>query len=216
MTSLSLAAALGQVMGADDAELALDEVLQPKTNISKRILFIVDVSGSMYTDKKIRDGLAFVKQICEQPIDEFEMAIVAFGDRASRWEGYPCDKNDPKPCPKGWAKMPNKEAAEAAQKWLSKHPVNQGTNGIPALEEAFKEEQSDVSVVFVTDGDFNEHGQDIITTIEQKQKIRDTSGKGKFVFFVFGVDATGARREVLIQIARDSSGGYWEKSKKSD
>lgn len=187
----------------------IKEVVAPKTQLSKRLLFLVDISGSMQTKDKIKSTIDFVKMICEQPIDEFEMAIIAFGDNSYKWEGFPCDKDDPKPCPAGWAKMPNAKALEAAQTWISAFKGNQSTNAILAFKEALAEKQSDVSVILVTDGDYDQGHIVITKAIAEGQAVREADGRGRLVFYVLGIDV-GTKKDDLAETAKESNGGFWQ------
>lgn len=188
--------------------LNLKEIVKSKSPLSKRIFFIIDVSGSM--SNTIKKALKFVRTIWESPQDEFEIAIVVFNDNSTRWEGFPSPKEDLKPTPKGWAKMPSKDAMDAAQKFLDKFPGAGNTYPISALKIALGEARSELSIVFITDGDYSKPPDDdeVIKTIKELQEEREKKGLGKAVISVFGVG--GAEREGnLTIIGKEWSGGFY-------
>lgn len=196
--------------------LELKELVKAQSPLSKRIFLIVDVSGSMYPTDKIGKALKFVKTICQTPFDEFEIAIAVFNGKTTRWEGYPCAKEDPKPCPKGWTKFPSKDASDAAQAFLNKFPGSGTTDPLPAFEMALKEDRSDLSIVFITDGDYDHPPSDekYLSQIRDLQESRDKKSLGKAVISVFGV-GTAQKFKNLYTIGQEWLGGfYMEKSEK--
>jgi len=199
-----------------EGKLELKEIVKTQNPLSKRIFFIIDVSGSMSEQGKIKKALQFVRCIWQAPFDEFEIAIVVFNDKTTRWEGIPSSKDDPKPIPKGWAKMPSKEAVDAAQKFLDQYPGSGGTYPMASLEMVLTEERSDLSVVLVTDGDYSESTSAVLKKITELQEAREKKGLGKAVISVFGV-GEAEKEENLKIIGKDWLGGFYvEKPKKEE
>ena len=186
----------------------LKEIVKAESSLSKRIFFVIDVSGSMTGEGKIGKGIQFVRSIWHSPVDEFEIAVAVFSDKSTRWEGFPSAKDDPKPAPKGWAKLPSKDAVDAAQKFLNQYPGAGNTYPMPALEMALKEERSDISIVFVTDGDYSDSTQEVLDGIKKLQEEREKKGWGKAVIAIFGV-GTAETQKNLSEIGKDYKGGFY-------
>lgn len=188
--------------------LELKEIVKGQNTLSKRIFFIIDVSGSMKGDGKIGRALKFVRTIWQSPVDEFEIAVAVFNDNSVRWDGFPSGKEDPHPTPKGWAKLPSKDAIDAAQKFLDGYPGDGNTYPMPALEMALKEDRSDLSIVFVTDGDYSGPTQSVLDDIKKLQEDREKKGLGKAVISVFGV-GDAEKQKNLSEIGKDYLGGFY-------
>ena len=188
--------------------LELKEIVKGQNSLSKRIFFIIDVSGSMKGDGKIGKAIKFVRTIWQSPVDEFEIAVAVFSDNSVRWEGFPSAKDDPHPAPKGWAKLPSKDAIDAAQKFLDGYPGDGSTYPTPALEMALKEDRSDLSIVFVTDGDYSGSTQGVLDDIKKLQDAREKKGLGKAVISVFGV-GDAEKQKNLSEIGKDYLGGFY-------
>lgn len=121
--------------------------LEPEVPVSKRVIFLIDTSASMDSDGKIAQAIAAVKDIIRQPIDEMDLAVIAFSDSASRWSGVPEEGVSP-----GWAKLPSEEAVSAAQSWLDSVSADGGTIFTTPFELAFREPTRDLTIILVSDG----------------------------------------------------------------
>ena len=196
--------------GKQEKEVVMDlkELVKGAGPLSKRIFFVIDVSGSMIGDGKIKRAIQFVRGIWQTPVDEFEIAVAVFNDKATRWQGIACAKDDSKPCPKGWAKMPSKEAVDAAQAFLNQFPGDGNTYPLTALEIALSEDRSDLSIVFVTDGDYTGSTQDVLDKIKRLQEAREKKGLGKALICVFGVGEAEKQKNLHI-IGKDYAGGFY-------
>lgn len=194
--------------------LELKEIVKSQSPLTKRIFFIIDVSGSMSSDGELKRAVQFVKTIWQSPVDEFEIAIVVFNDGTSRWGGLPSAKDDLKPTPKGWAKMPSKDAADAAQKFLDKFPGAGNTYPTDALKIALNEDRSEMSIVFITDGEYSHPPEDseVIQTIKELQENREKKNLGKAVISVFGVGAAEKEKNLSV-IGKDWLGGFYVEKK---
>tara|TARA_R100001244_G_scaffold25113_2_gene25365 strand:+ start:27971 stop:28723 length:753 start_codon:yes stop_codon:yes gene_type:complete len=127
------------------------EVVQQKTRFQKHVLFIYDCSGSMSRNKLDRAFTAFA-MIAKQPIDEMEIALIAFDDQVLRWPGVAEEG-----IPKGWAGMPSQVAFKKAHKWLDGLDLGGGTSVLPALKQAFEEKRERISIVVISDGGFSDN-----------------------------------------------------------
>lgn len=202
------------ISGKEKQEPAMElkEIVKGVEPLSKRIFFVIDVSGSMIGDGKIKKAIRFVRNIWQTPVDEFEIAVVVFNDKATRWEGIACNKDDAKPCPKGWAKMPSKDAIDSAQTFLNHYPGDGNTHPLTALEIALNEDRSDLSIVFVTDGDYSGNTQEVLDKIKEMQETREKKDLGKALICVFGV-GDAEKQKNLHAIGKDYHGGFYMEKK---
>jgi len=177
-------------------------VVGPETKLTKRVMFVVDVSGSMRGDK-FSAALAAVEKISDQPSDELEIAVLAFNASPSRWEGIP----EQGKVPIGWAALPSAVAPKVAQAFLCRLGADGDTLVIPALKQALNEQRSDLSIILVTDGIFQQESEDqILAAFEEGQKAREEQKLGRAVLYTYGV---GAEAAILKKLAEVSRGGYF-------
>jgi Mg-chelatase subunit ChlD len=155
-----------------------------------RIVYIVDVSGSMYID----DRLATLKQQLIDSLRELpehgHFAIVTFQSVPRALMG------------RGWtaATRANKSAAEAEIENLQ---AAGGTVPGPAFQVAFDLSPRPDAVYFMTDGEFPQYEQALMGDIEvwNRRGRRPTP----IHCITFGTDAASA---VMRRIAERSGGGY--------
>jgi len=195
-----------------DPVAGLEEKVKPESPISKRIFFVVDVSASMESEKRISKSLNFVMSVCQQPLDEYEIAVVVFNSDATRWAGVECESTDLKPCPKGWAKMPSETARKAAQKFLDGFPGKGTTNPVGALEIALREKRDALTVILITDGEFDSNPA-AVKTIDQEQKARKDAGLDFAILPIYGVGSHAGEQQHLIDLAKKYRGGLWVEKK---
>jgi Mg-chelatase subunit ChlD len=194
----------------------LVQVVAPEVRVTKRLLFVVDASGSM-EGQRFANACSGVLEIASQPIDEMEIGLIAFEDDHARWPGVP----DPAPAegasapegerqlPSGWARLPSKDAVDAASAWLAARPPRGGTQVIPALTAALTEPRRELTVVLVTDGQFyQEDDAEVLAAIERAQQARAARGWGRAVIVVYGV---GDVHDVLKDVAKRGKGGYFRR-----
>jgi len=180
-------------------------VVTPERRLTKRVLFVVDASGSMQGDKFAR-ACRGVLQIAEQPIDEVEVGVLAFNDETARWPGLPED-HPARPVPDGWAALPSAEAVASASAFLAERGAYGDTLVIPALRQALAETRDELSVVVVTDGVFQrERSDDVLAALAEAQQAREERGLGRAVVLVYGV---GREQEVLRELGAAGQGGYF-------
>jgi Mg-chelatase subunit ChlD len=178
--------------------------VQPRTPITRRVLFVVDRSGSMHGDQFGR-ALACVHDMFEHASDELEVGLLAFNDATARWPGRP-EPDKPRPVPQGWAALPSDEAVEAANAWLEELGAGGDTLVIPALREALAEPREQLSIVLVSDGLFGrERTDDIMATLSLGQQSRERQGLGPAIVGVYGL---GPAQKILALLGDEGQGGY--------
>lgn len=188
----------------DETTVKLTTVVVPEERLTKRVFFVVDVSGSMKAT--VPQMIGAIGGILEQPIDDFDVAVVVFNDSYDRWPGYN-DPKDKKPAPAGWAKFPSATAMNVATAWLCLHPGNGGTNPVGAMELALKEKRDDLSVILITDGIFE--AEPLLTKIKECQDWRVKQGYGNAVIVSYGIGTESAKKDHLAQIGREWGGGFF-------
>ena len=195
---------LGVLFGIPLVSAGLVVVVQPQEPLTKHVLFVVDVSGSMRGDK-FSQACAAVLKITEQPVDEVQIAVLAFNEEATRWRGVPED-HPTRPVPVNWAALPSAEAVESASAFLAETGAGGDTLVIPALRAALAEPREQLSIVLVSDGIFQrEDATDILGAVQQAQAARVEQGIGAAVLMTYGV---GSESAVLRQLGQVGHGGY--------
>lgn len=183
----------------------LRPVVRPSVRLTQRVILVVDVSGSMKDEGRISRALQAVRHVMENPSDDFEVAIVTFSTKTERWPGVPEPTATP-PVPVGWARLPSMIALTEGEAFVSSREA-QGTLPVPALIQAITEPRDNVSVVFVTDGDFI--GPDCVTALRKAQLIRGTQGRHPAPVLVYGVGSKADQMAHLATIGREGGGGFW-------
>lgn len=178
----------------------------PSAPITRRVLFVVDRSGSMHGDHFSR-ALAAVRVLVEHPTDDLEVALIAFNDAAIRWPGKPeSGGRNERSIPPGWAALPSETAVDEAEAWLADLGAGGDTLVIPALRAALAEQRHELSVILVSDGLFGrERTDDVLSAIANAQAERGRAGLAPAVIGVYGL---GTCQKVLTQIAEAGAGGY--------
>lgn len=178
-------------------------VVEPQARLTKRIMFVVDVSGSMRGDK-LGAACAAVTGALQQPVDEMEIAVIAFNDQPRRWPGIPEDGE--RRVPAGWAALPSQDAVREAEKFLAGLGAEGNTLVVPALQAALAEERKELSLVLVSDGIFQQESEDeVADALEAGQKKREERELGRAVLLVYGV---GSEAGVLRRLGTAGRGGY--------
>lgn len=201
-----LAISLITAKGQDDT---ITIAAPPKSHLTQRILFVVDCSGSMDSPATMSRSLNTVKYIFEQPVDELEVAAIAFDQGHARWPGMPA----PPKIPANWAAFPSKPASEALAAWISAAQVTMrgGTNLGPPLRQALGEARDKLSIVIVTDGVFAETPETLQKILKDGQDWRKARGLGEAVIVILGIHQ-GDTYPLLVRLnkdAGDNSGGYF-------
>lgn len=193
---LVFAAALTPLLLTGVVFAELVTVVQSSSRFSKHLLFVCDVSGSMY-GRPFSKALTTFKALASQPTDELEIGLIAFADKPVRW--LPAKKTT-------WAKLPNAKAVKKAGSWLKTQGPGGGTKVIPALKLALADKKKKLTVVLVTDGIFNETDATVLKAVETAQKDREKNKLGRALIAILGV---GSKQKVLTQLGKTGKGGYY-------
>lgn len=169
---------------------ALVPVVNPTQRFTKRQVYVMDVSGSM-SGKPFDKALTALAAVAAQPTDDMEISVIAFESQVARW-------------PRGWVQLPDAEAVDAATAWLSEQGSGGNTFVVPALEAALKEKRTELTVVLVTDGIFNEDDSVVLEAVRKAQEQRVEYGRA--IVAVLGV---GKAKPVLRMLAEEGKGGYF-------
>lgn len=181
------------------------------TQISKRVLFLFDCSGSMDPTDLAR-AIDATLLVAEQPTDEMEIAVIAFSGSTLRWPGVSDPPGTPNPVPPGWASLPSQKAIDEVRSWLSSFRGAGNTHILPALAAAMQEQRDELTIILVTDGMFNDSlmvpvslTKAILGTISYHQSKRKTAGLDPARFLFFGInDGT----MMLSEVAESLGCGY--------
>lgn len=173
------------------ALLAIITVVAPTERMTRRIMLVVDHSGSMRGHYD--EALSAVREIAEQPTDELTLGCIAFSGQTTSFGK--------------WVSLPSAEGLNELSQWLQTRAPHGETFVIPALTQALAEPHRDLSVVLVSDGVFTREGTTaIVEAIESAQLKRVKHGHGRAVIAVYGI---GHRKATLEAIAEAGKGGYF-------
>ena len=186
----------------------LRAIIPATQRLSKRVVLIVDGSGSM--TGQIGGVLDALNTIATQSIEDMDLAVVMFrgkdnfpGDRSfTRWPGI-----RETGLRKGWARLPSAFAPGVAEAWVNALGASGGTDPADALEHAITIRLDRLSVVFVSDGVFDE--KPVLKRIKLAQRRRRRAGFGRAVVAVFGIGTNAPEQKSLKAIAHAGSGGFW-------
>lgn len=205
--SISLFVAFASLLLAQEDVITIAS--PPKAQLTQRILFLVDCSGSMDGPATMARSLNTIKFIFEQPIDELEVAAIAFDNGHNRWPGLP----QPPKIPANWAAFPSRNASQALSTWIGAAQVTMrgGTNLAPPLRQAFAENRDKLSIIIVTDGGFAEKPETLKKVVDDGQKWRTDRGIGPAVVVLLGIHYQNTYPSLvrLNQDLGDNSGGYF-------
>lgn len=207
-----------QVFGQEEPEkkeIEPKQIVAPTERLSKRIFLVIDVSSSMDHPDRVKQVLKLVRHVTEQPIDDYELAIVVFNDDSERWPGVKDADDNKNPIPWGWARLPSATTIDTAQKWLSEQKPRGGTDPERGFEVALREKRSDMSIVFVTDAGY---GRDSLERqIDRLQAERRAKGLGDAVIMAYGLGVMSQDEKAhMKQLGTKWKGGFfWEPSPSS-
>lgn len=189
----------------EDVPVRIDEHGMP-TRLTNRVLFIHDCSGSM-GENDLTNAINFVRGVMKQPLDEFEIGIIAFDENTYRWPGIPEPKQTP-PVPPNWAALPSATAVDKVTQWLRTRDDEGSTKLVPALQLALQENRDKLSIVVISDGDFyTESTREIVAAIQKGQKWRLDNGLNKAPIMAIGV--TSVSNDKLAKIGKIGGLGYY-------
>lgn len=203
---------LTRVTGREPA-LAPLQVVPSRVRLRKRLIFVVDVSGSMANGDRFAQAIGSVLLILGYKSDEQEIAAITFCGKTTRWPGKPecLPHKNGTPCvercvPTGWAQMWPK-TVKALVKWLQTRERSGVTEPAPALTSAILEPRSQLSVIFISDGEFNE--ATVLKAVKKAQKKRRKNGYRPAHIMVWGAGGAAKDQPALKKLAKLGLGGFW-------
>lgn len=169
-------------------------VLPPTQPITKNIILLVDVSGSMSHSGRPGRALSAVSQMTRQPIDEAAVLCMAWANHVTTDVA-------------GWEKLPSEEGAARMEGWIS---AQQGGNGdtflAPALKAALARPEKDLTIIIITDGELhNDTTEGLLATLKAGQAARGE--KGPATVGVWQVQNTKEPKPTLLALAKAGGGG---------
>lgn len=172
------------------------------TDITKRVVFVVDVSGSM-RGSPLDYAINAVAHVMTSFPDEGWIKVVCFSDEsdvfdASDLPGLGEDEKDAD----GYIALPNAEAVAAIHTWLYTKGSAGNTLVFPALERAIRENpQEDRSLALVSDFDFN--GYDDAHRAVFKKLFEAEKG---VPFHCIGINPGTEETALMLWVAKTSNG----------
>lgn len=163
-------------------------VVPPTAQSHKRLVLVVDCSGSMGEDD-FALAMRNVRMITQQPTDDMQLVVYAF---ATNWARYPAD---------GCVQLPNADELAKVDRWLHGVVVGTDTNVVPVLRAALKE-PGPRTVMLVTDGGFYATGQG------DAEVIAVCAGEPVRVIGV------GSKVRDGLRLLAANGGGYWHEGAK--
>lgn len=131
-------------------------IVEPEQGqVSKNIVFVLDISGSMQPEELSR-GISTMMTLLEQPIDEMNVAVIAFSDGTYVWPG-PKQKGplvEQSKLPSNWLEMPNKDGLNELHAWVKQLKAGGGTNMHGAIREAVCQNVSPLTIIVISDGQY--------------------------------------------------------------
>ncbi len=198
--------------------LAPLQVVPASVRLTKRLIFVVDVSGSMANGDRFAQAIGSVLLILGHKSDEQEIAAITFCGRETRWAGKPeCvphRKNEActKRCvPANWAPVFPK-TVQSMVKWLRSHPRSGMTTPNAALTKALLEPRDQLTVILVSDGEFDE--ATALKAVKKAQKKRRKNGYEPAHIMVWGAGGAAKEQLALKKLAQLGLGGFWVHGKK--
>lgn len=171
----------------------IETLVEPNCPAQKRLIFVVDTSGSM--DRvKVGAAIQTVINICNAPIDDFQVSAISFGGDTRRWEGT--EDIDPRTgkdiSPPGWSAFPSAKNLEILDNWLWKSIDKGSTDVNSAFEEAFNiaDGIEEVSIVLISDCDFDASSEYLAKVIQKRQEVRFNKHMPVVTIGIFGITSS--------------------------
>lgn len=193
---------------ASPAPLVPTPIVQPKARITRNVVILLDVSGSM--NHQIPSLIAAVNTICGNPGDLLQIKVILFrGDgnfpSGSSWISWPAPA-EPN-VPEGWATATPQTIAVLTG-WVMGIGTKGSTKPDAAIDHAMRTAMDQLTVVFVTDGVFDS-GSDPENRFQAGQRWRDENKLDRAVVLTFGAGSASEQNARLKTIGKEGGGGYW-------
>jgi hypothetical protein len=179
LTSLVFAADGDIELTQEEALSAPIQIIEGRTRLTKRVLFLIDVSQSM--DINASQAISALNAIVEQPIDDLEIACISFDHRATRW---PVESDGRTPA--NWAALPAENVLPELNDWLSERHRGGATYLVEALELALSEQRRELTLFVISDTEWTEGVETVSNLINRKQRIRGDLGEAAIYFYGIG------------------------------
>lgn len=174
--------------------LVLIVLLAPTKPVTKKIILLVDVSGSMEDNGRASQALAAASMIYRQPVDEAQVLPIAWADKVTVYD-------------KGWEMLPSEEAAKRIDTWITSKRSKGATYLAQALTEVLTRPElidEEISIIIITDGVLHYDSEEaLLTTLAEGQAKR----KRPASIGVWGINHTTSNSK-LMAIAKAGGGGY--------
>lgn len=184
------------------AAVALADWKAPQqSQLTNRLLLVVDVSGSM-RGAAIRRAQDAVLTAVSRETDDLHFGVITFGGTSlARWEGIPEEG-----VPEGWAALPSAIAVEQAYQFVTSFAGSGDTPVLPALCAALQERTGKLSIALLSDGCFPVLPVGpAMSTVAQLQESRRLDGRGYAVIQTYCV--IPGESEFMTQLGERWGGG---------
>ncbi len=182
-------------------DAALAPVPAPRLDGTKGVVFILDVSGSMYESFEGATRLAYARTDLAERVralpDGTPFAVVLYAKTA---------------CASGPLVAANAETREAAARFIMRDVNCDGGTNLPAGLAAARELNTG-ALVLATDGDLNISGTDLML---QAREILGERGTGPSILILGIAPRTGTNADHLLQDLADLEGGTYEVEQTAD
>lgn len=183
----------------------LVQVVEPQARITKRVILLVDVSGSMRGPELDR-AIAAALDVARKGGDQMEVACYAFASGAVRW---PAPHQEDSRAPAGWAEMPDEKALAHLFAWLPGCGLYDGTTELGgALRAALAEARDDLSIVVISDGLLGDAAK-CLEVLKDGQAARAKLALAPAVVACWTI---GAEAQALNDLGREGKGGTWREA----
>jgi Mg-chelatase subunit ChlD len=194
-------------------------IAQPHERTTRHVIYLVDVSGSMKDEKKLRRAIQASMMLLTYAVETFEAKIYAFNNKFAIWPGFK-DPNPPpgaKPPLPGWTMFPSADAMNAAIHWIAGVGAKGSTDPSQAMLDALMTKRKKLTIIVISDGEFN--ADNIKNAIAQGQGWRKKELGEKAIIgafgvgtFIFGKDEDGDEDNDLANLrylGQVGKGGAW-------
>lgn len=192
------------------------QVVEARRPPSRNVMIVMDVSGSMSEDKRqggspgerrLEQAIGAVDMIVGHGTDDAAISAYAFSDHHYRWAWRPEEPCSGCALPPDWACMPNPEALESMRAWAAGFGGDGGTQPAGVLSAALSEPVMDMTIFFVTDGEFQP--EPVIAALAAGQARRVAAGYGEATVIAFGIGTGAETRAHMKTIGSTWQGGFW-------
>lgn len=169
------------------AAVVLTTVVPQEKRLTNRMVFLVDVSGSM-SGNDYKEAVTLIDGIVSQQTDDFKIKVIAFNGGYQEWQ-------------KKWEPFPSANGRKKLLKWLKGLKITGVTDPTPALKKALTYKEKNKSLVLVSDGFFHH------AAFEKVWK------KKKLTLATLGVGIRAKTNTTMKHLGKIGKGGYFIRKK---